>query len=432
MHNLQSDRKTTLTLGITYYIENWLLGSEPIMALLLLNRRDILNRLPHWFPDSRKSLVVVTSRDVLHENHATELLRVETLDTYDTIHICDAIRRIQDIFVVERILSTAESDILRAAKLRSELNLPGQGIKSAIAFRDKYRMKSIAQKAGVAVAPMIVVADASRVADFAKHVGYPIVIKRCDGAASIGMHVVHDGNQLNKLLRTNVVDSSCLAEGFVKGDMYHVDGFMVDGKVIHAWPSRYLHSQWETMYRSRPNISGMLGAAHPLFTALRDCTSQVVSALPPVPSACAFHCEFFNPDGNKVVLCEIACRPGGAGIVEAYEQTFGVNLYGVTLLGQSGRWINQWKANQAPLTRYGWAYFPPIRGRLLKLPRRCPLPYVVNFRAVAAPGSVFDGARFVTDHVAAMLFTIQQMDPVEQLREIDDWWNASVRWELQS
>jgi hypothetical protein len=396
------------------------------VTLLLLNRRDILGDVSQWFPDSREAMAVITSRDAASDQNLRNFLLVETLDDYQTPLVEDTARRLHRTVNFTRILSTAEADVMRAALLRAEFGLAGQDTESAKAYRNKFVMKTYAAAAGVRVAPMRLIADAAQLARFADEVGFPLVVKRIDGAASIGMRMVADAEALARLLRSGKIGPNHLAEGFVRGAMYHVDGMMSDGVVLHAWPSRYLFSQWETMYRGQPNISGMLSTGHPLHGPLLDATAAVVGALPPAPDPLAFHAEFFNPRGDEVVFCEIACRPGGAGIVDTYERAFGINLYRAALLGQAGRRFNV--AVGRPAGLFGWAFFPPRNSKLVALPSTCPLPDVLWFETNGEAGRRFAEPRFVTDHIARMAFLVQETDPYAKLECIAKWWSRAVVW----
>ena len=403
--------------------------SDRTGPLLILNRRGILLDLPAWFPRSRHELAVVTARSALGglspEQAAEAFLRLEVLDDYDSSALENAVRRLHAELKVTQILTTGEGEVLRAADLRAELGIPGQGVISARAYRDKYLMKSCVAAAGVDVAAMRLARDESELRDFAAAAGYPLVIKPVAGAASVGVHLLADEAALEAFLAREGVQGY-LAEGFVPGDMYHVDGIMRDGEIVHGWPSRYLYSQWETMSLARPNISGMISRRHPLFRPLHEHTARAIAALPAPPGPCAFHAELFNPSEDRVVFCEIACRPGGGGIVETYERAFGVNLYRATLLGQAGRLGRLTVAE--PATLFGWAFFPPGKGVLRHLPAACPLPCVRRFAARGKAGKRYSGPAFVTDRIAELSFVISGDDPRCELERIVDWWEGATAW----
>lgn len=51
----------------------------------------------------------------------------------------------------EVVVARSEADVLRAARLREVLGVPGQDFASALAFRDKVLMKSLLRERGVSV-----------------------------------------------------------------------------------------------------------------------------------------------------------------------------------------------------------------------------------------------------------------------------------------
>ncbi|MCC3769741.1 acetyl-CoA carboxylase biotin carboxylase subunit family protein, partial [Streptomyces sp. UNOC14_S4] len=79
---------------------------------------------------------------------------------------------------VRRLVSLAERDVVRAARVRRLLGLPGQSVESALAFRDKYLMKTLVAEAGLRVPRFRKVDRAEDVLDFAAAVGGPVVVKR--------------------------------------------------------------------------------------------------------------------------------------------------------------------------------------------------------------------------------------------------------------
>ncbi|MGK5637874.1 ATP-grasp domain-containing protein [Streptomyces sp. URMC 126] len=394
------------------------------MALLLLNRRPILSAVPDWLPAA--SLVVVTAAPAAKEAPLGCFRHVETVPDYEddaaVDRVVDALCRDHS---VERVLTTAEIDVVRAARVRERHRLPGQSVESALAYRDKYRMKRLAARGGVPVAPMALVRDADGVRSFAARYGFPVVVKPADGGGSVGVRVLRDASEA--ACPPAGEGRELLVERFVEGVVCHVDGLMADGRVLHAVASRYLHSNLDTAVHGLPSVSGMLSADEPVAKRLCAAAADTVAALPPVAEVTAFHAEFFHTPDDEVVLCEIACRPGGCGIPEAFELATGVNPYAAQLLGQAGRISGVEVAAGRP--RHGWAWFPPRPGVLRRLPARCPLPGTVRYTARGRAGARYRGPASSTDRVAELVFRVDDARPLEDvLREADDWWAGDVRW----
>lgn len=405
------------------------------MTLLVLNRRRILDDLPRWFPGSREELVVLTDRAVLPgagaDGRDRRFRQLEAVDDYESPELEPRIEELGRRHGVRRILTTAEFDLPRAARVRQRLGLPGQSAAGADAYSDKRVMKTIARDAGIPVAPMGQVTTPAELAAFITGHGYPAVVKRPVGGSAIGQSVLDGPAALEEFTagwpRLGTARVPMLAEAWVEGPTFHVDGLMHRGKVLQCRPSAYLNTQWETMRHARPSVSGMLPAQHPLYRPLVERTAEVVAALPPPPGLHPFHAEFFHTADRGVVLCEIACRAGGMGIVEAYARSFDTSLYEAGLKGQAGR--SQEVAVGPLRRRHGFGWLPPRRGVLRRLPDHCPLPGVVRYDISGVTGRRYHGPRSVSHTVAQVVFTLSGPDLLGALREFEAWWNRAARWE---
>lgn len=389
------------------------------MTLLVLNRRPLLDQLSSWL--AGQQVVVVTDATSLAQAGPVTFDRLVAIDEYDS----DEVERVAEAlcaeYGVERILSTAEADVLRAARLRERHRLPGQSVRSALAFRDKYQMKRYASSGGLAVAPMQLLDSAEELASFAEQTGMPVVLKPISGGGSVGVRVIANPAELG---RFDPQGHTWLAEQFIPGAVCHVDGLMADGQLLFGVPSRYLHTNLATATDAAASISGMLSADDPLSDRLLEATAVLLAALPAPVEATAFHAEFFITPADDLLLCEVACRPGGCGIVEAVELATGVNLYQAQLCGQA-----RLPAPRARLgERYGWAWFPPSWGVLTAMPSSRP-PGAHRFDRFGDLGSRYSGPRSSTDRIAELVFRMHPSRPVvDQLREVDRWWDREVRW----
>src|SRR5688572_33141635 len=89
----------------------------------------------------------------------------------------DAVRWIQDKVWVDRLEATIEAHTMAAAQVRENCSIPGTSVRTAWLCRDKPSMKETLRAAGVPTATSAAVSTADEVRDFARRVGYPLILK---------------------------------------------------------------------------------------------------------------------------------------------------------------------------------------------------------------------------------------------------------------
>ena len=94
----------------------------------------------------------------------------------------DAVRWIQSHTYVDRLEATIESHTMAAAQVRENCSIPGTSVRTAWLCRDKPSMKETLRAAGVPTAASTAASTAGEVRDFARAVGYPLILKPRSGA----------------------------------------------------------------------------------------------------------------------------------------------------------------------------------------------------------------------------------------------------------
>jgi Carbamoyl-phosphate synthase L chain, ATP binding domain len=411
------------------------------MTWLVLNRRPILHRLAEWFPDDTENMVVFTDRSAVNGASLQQLShrfrQVIVTDDYELRGAPEQLETLCSECGVTRVLTTAERDLVRAARLREKFGLPGQSVQSALAYTNKHIMKSIAAAAGVPVADMRRVTCGDQLLEFAADHGFPVVVKPIAGGGSVGIAVCDDIAAITRV--ANIWDEQrwagrgedeMLIEAWVKGDLYHVDGVMADCRVVQSWPSLYLTPPVQKLISGAHVAGGMIHEDHSAFQPLQEATARVVDALPPPPGQHPFHAEFFVSESGsgpgKLSLCEIACRAGGGSIPLAHERSFGFNLHHVDLAGHAGRSVPI--PPGPPRPRHGYAEPAPRPGVLLSAPNRCPLPQSVHYKLIGRVGRRYGAPQYSNDYVALVVFTLSDEDMAEELRAVLRWWESEVEW----
>ena len=165
--------------------------------------------------------------------------------------------------------------------------------------------------------------------DFARAVGYPLILKPRTGAGALDTTRVDDDTGLDAalgLFGAQQVDSIAVEE-FVEGHEGFYDTLSVDGAPALDFVSHYFPNVLEAM-RDRW-ISPQFLATNRIdsvadYQELRDMGRRVNEALGIGTSAT--HMEwFFGPKGLK--FSEIGCRPPGVGAWDLYSAANDLDIY---------------------------------------------------------------------------------------------------------
>jgi len=368
--------------------------------------------------------VVVFALDRRPEDE-TFFAHVEHFDSFDG-HGLTEIRAVElaERFPFSRIFAHSEHDILRAAQLREWFGLAGQSCDSARAYRDKVYMKDKARLGGVATPPYRELTTPLDLYRFAADHGYPCVVKPRWGAGARGVRILESAADLQDFLRRPLPEQS-MAEGFVEGHTFHVDGLATDGEMLFVCASTYFNSCISFM-TGESTGSVLLDPGTPLWRRLVEETRKLIAAFPPAPHF-AFHAEFFL-DADRLLLCEIACRPGGSRIADMIEEACGLNMYEQWLRRSLGLPVEL--PPPRPWRSAGRLFVPPRRGRLLSLPESVPFDWVVDYRPSSVPGQIWADPDFCSANVASFIVAGRGADEIEaRLRLLDEWFRDQAVWE---
>jgi Carbamoyl-phosphate synthase L chain, ATP binding domain len=393
------------------------------VTALLLNKKHPIDEIGPWARGSEQDIAMVCGPKVelTDDARAAGWQHLELREDYARsdwlVPLC---RKLS----VDKIIAIAESDIIRAAAARELLGLPGQPVASALAYRDKYMMKSIAATAGIPTAPMTLVRSPEDVRRFAGRHGYPVIVKPRTSAACQGVVVVDKESDLSELAD----ELEHVVEAWIDVPMFHVDGLMADGKVLHSCPARYASPALPQTLQALPSVSAMLDpATDGRVELLRDQAARVVRALPGTPDVTPFHAEFFLGDGGVPILCEIACRPGNPTLAEVAERAYGYNTYRAAIINQASG-VPFVPPTGPPAGLFGWAFFLPRTGVLGALPPTRPAE-LVWFDDRTELGKAYQAPTAPLDHIAKGIYRVDPARVEESLYSIVSWWEDGVVWQ---
>jgi hypothetical protein len=228
---------------------------------------------------------------------------------------------------VDHVLANWEPLVIVAARLRERLGLPGMSVDAVRGFRDKQLMKDRVAAAGLRVPRARRVHSVKDVWSALEVTGYPAIIKPISGAGSADTHKVESAGDMERILPHMRHVDEAICEEFIDGEEYTYDTVSIDGVPAYESVTRYVPSALEM--RSNEWIS-------PIMLSVRDLDQphvrkgielgrDVLRALGMGDGMT--HMEWFlKPDG-EVVFGEIACRPGGACVVDLMNYTSDIDLF---------------------------------------------------------------------------------------------------------
>src|SRR5690349_14655159 len=245
-------------------------------------------------------------------------------DTYylpEEIALADIVKAVTHLArneKLDRIVALDEFDMETAATLREHLRIPGMGLTTMRYFRDKLAMRMRALDRRVRVPDFVPVVNHGDIQYYLDHVPGPWVLKPRQEASAIGIKKIQAADDLWPVLeQLGDKQSNYLLEGFVGGDVYHVDSVVSENEVVFANVSKY----------GKPPMNVAHGGVFTTFTVprggeddlrLRNINRELIAALGLLRGVS--HAEFIraNADGEFYFL-ECAARVGGAYISEMVE-----------------------------------------------------------------------------------------------------------------
>lgn len=401
--------------------------------ILFLNGRPLPERpLRRWLGDGPE-LFLITSRAVADRAARQELdafQAVHLVEDYDSPTVERLAVTLGRRHAVTHLVSCQEDDVVRAARIRRRLDLPGQTPHSAVAYRDKLTMRRLAEAAGIRQPSFTEITTAEQIKAFVDHHGLPAVIKPRYGSGSRGVHILRTPGEL-AALPIQMIEDGALIETFVDAPFFHLDGITVQGRVLYCWPSAYTTGNAEATRTGSPLISEMLPPTDPAVPILYGFAARVHAALPAPPYPTGFHLEAWLPGDAQPILCEVAARPTGPPIAETFDRAFGANLIAEHLRGQSGVPLRLTVQPTRPATRL--ACLRLLRGHgTFSPPPPCPIPGA-SLRITLPAGATGTGPQHVADRTGYAIIEAHSAARLHaRTRDFLTWWEAARPWSSES
>ena len=397
----------------------------------------ILNFVPHdrcpyeqFLKDLGEDLILLTSDEYAQDFNQEDYLYFESFENYRNNQLVEyRALELYKKYQYHTIIANAEADIIRAAQLREYLNIKGQHVQSAIQYRDKVLMKKIAKKHGLPTPPFAAIDNSLDLIHFIEQYQLPIVLKPRSGVGSRDTYVISNQQELEALLAKGI-PYDYMAEKFVSGDVYHVDGIIHNGEIVFICASKYLNEPIQ--YHNRGYLgSYILDPKNPLSIRLCKMTEQLISIFD-TPAHTTFHAEWFHTTHNEIILCEIASRTGGGKIVENIYQAYQIHLDQAFVSTQCGLPFSLpgKKDEIKPHKLSGWVKIPPKQGIFVSAPLAQVPNWVKDYQLLAQPGQSFTTPNGIREYIASFIVEgDSELEVYEKLIQIADWFHQTSSWQ---
>ncbi|TMM31050.1 ATP-grasp domain-containing protein [Polaribacter aestuariivivens] len=227
-----------------------------------------------------------------------------------------------------RFVALDDFDVEKVALLREHFRVPGMGRTTAHYFRDKLAMRIKAKNEGVNVPEFTSLFNNDDINNYADTIPAPWLLKPRMEASATGIKKIHTKNELWQIVN-DLGDErdNYLIEKFAPGDVYHVDGLNVDGKVVFARVSKYLDTPFEVAHGGGIFRSATSEIGSKVEKGLQKMNVQVMKAFG--MQSGASHTEFIqSKETGELFFLETSSRVGGANLAEMVAYASGVNLWG--------------------------------------------------------------------------------------------------------
>ena len=223
---------------------------------------------------------------------------------------------------VDAVVSLSEFGLFAGARARRQFGLPAEEDEQLELVRDKVAMKRRLRERGVRVPHFGI-----EPAELAEQ-GWtgPTVLKPRGGASSNNVSIHATLAQAAAAFQQ--AGDGYELEEFVAGEVLHIDGRVLDGRLDHPVVSVCVGTPLD--FAQGRTIASYQLAAEP---AALEVTARVIDGLGITRGA--FHLELIR-NQDELVFLEIGARLGGAGVVTGYQRRTGIDLVAAEICRQAG------------------------------------------------------------------------------------------------
>lgn len=341
------------------------------MAVLILSRYKVfMVDYKNWLKDYTDKIIIFTH---LKYEQDYKNAGYETVIGFEDFNDDNAIfaytQKIFNKFQINRIIALDERDIIRAAYLREQYSIIGQCVESALAYRNKIKMREYLLDNNIPVIPFKSINHKDDVYRFIDMYKYPVVLKPVAGMGALNTFIINNDEELNEVF-DNIDLDDFMIEKFMDCPMGTFDGIIIKNKLVFS--SSCIYFKPRIKYNEVLSLS-ILSERDDLYHKLKVYGESVIKALPDVFTS-VFHCEIFI-DKQGLFLCECASRSPGGKIDECIRESYGINMNEVC----SKAIVDIDTAINGTFKKYtGSVLIPKKSGILLEIPDQIPFDWVTE------------------------------------------------------
>lgn len=246
---------------------------------------------------------------------------------YNREHVENAVSYLARSQRLDAIVPLDEFDVEMAAALREHLRMPGMSESTTRFFRDKLAMRVKAEDSGILVPAFTRTFPYDDLRQFLSSTPAPWVLKPRMEASAVGIKKFSVADDVWPLFDgLGDAQSRHLIEQFVRGDVYHVDSIVVNGKLVLCEKHKYHQPPFEVYHGGGLFRTSTLERGSAEDKELQQITQKLAKSLG--IDRGVLHTEYIRgADDGQFYFLETAARVGGAYISEMVEQSTGVNLW---------------------------------------------------------------------------------------------------------
>ncbi len=289
------------------------------VGLLSMEPFDRLPRHLHGAIAGYKTIGDIASSDAI--DRGTAAAEVE--------HGARDLQRYANASSIHRLFCAMEQIQVPLAQARERLGIEGMRAETILNFRDKHRMKSLLEAAGVPCARHRTARTEEELWKAAQDLGFPLVVKPPAGAGAVSTFRVNDAAELRQRVRDVPLgpNEPLLLEEMIQGSEHSFETISLKGE--HLWHSltHYYPTPLEVLRNPWIQWSVVLPREidDSRFDDIRIAARKALTALG--MGTALSHMEWFRRTDGGVAVSEVGARPPGAQIMTLISLTHEIDFY---------------------------------------------------------------------------------------------------------